>query len=77
MARALNKPMLMVSVDDSLPPSYAQDVRINLSRYCATRPWLTPEEALMECILRSPAAADKYVYRSHTDDTTVVWILLR
>ena len=53
MARALNKPMLMISIDDSLPPSYAQDVQMEmLSRYCATRPWLTPEEALMECILR-------------------------
>ena len=52
MARTLNKPILLISIDDSFPPSYAQDLHMEtLSRYCATRPWLTPQEALNEVVL--------------------------
>ena len=52
MARTLKKPILLVSVDDSFPPSYAQDLHMEtLSRYCATRPWLTQKEALNEVVL--------------------------
>ena len=52
MARAVQKPIFMISVDDSLPPSYAQDLHMEtLSRYCATRPWLSKEDALCESIL--------------------------
>ena len=52
MARTLNKPILLISIDDSFPPSYAQDLHMEtLSRYCATRPWLTKKEALGEVVL--------------------------
>jgi hypothetical protein len=52
MARALRKPILLVSIDDSQPPSYAQDIQMEmLSRYCGTKPWLTLEEGLVDCIL--------------------------
>ena len=52
MARAMNKPMLFISIDGSFPPSYAQDLHMEtLARYCATHPWLTQEEALSEVIL--------------------------
>ena len=52
MARTLNKPILLVSIDNSFPPSYAQDLHMEtLSRYCATRPWLTSKEALSEIAL--------------------------
>ena len=53
MARALQKPILMMSIDGVPPPSYAQDVQMEvLERYCATHPWLTLEEGLVECMLR-------------------------
>lgn len=52
MARSMHKPMLMISIDDTYPPSYVQDLHMEtLSRYCANRPWLTRKEALIECIL--------------------------
>ncbi|MAA79557.1 MAG: hypothetical protein CL916_09880, partial [Deltaproteobacteria bacterium] len=52
MARALEKPMFLISIDDSFPPSYAQELHMEtLSRYCATRPWLTQKEALSEAVL--------------------------
>ena len=54
MARALDKEIRIISIDDTLPPSYAQDIQmISVPRYQRAHPWLSIEETLLECILLS------------------------
>ena len=56
MARALKKNIRLVSIDDTLPPSYAQDIQmLSVPRYMRTHTWLTFEEALLECMLKTQA----------------------
>ena len=52
MARALQKKIRLISLDDTIPPSYAQDIQmISVPRYRASHPWLNEEEAILECVL--------------------------
>ena len=72
MARALQKRVIMISIDGSLPPSYAQDVQMEMiSRYRSTRPWLTPEEALVECVLQCAQPTGEDMLTAGFDDTDI------
>ena len=54
MARALHKAIRIISIDDTLPPSYAQDIQmLSVPRYQQAHPWLSMEEAMYECVLLS------------------------
>ena len=54
MARALHKPISMVSLDESLPPAYMQEIQmLSLARHHRTRPWLSAEDVLIEGMLLS------------------------
>ncbi|MEM7114194.1 MAG: TIR domain-containing protein [Chloroflexota bacterium] len=53
MAYALNKPILILSLDGSRPPAFIQHIQaIDLPRIAQQKPWLTLADILLEELLR-------------------------
>jgi len=52
VAMALKKPIRIISLDGSSPPSFLQDVQaFDLQRLLIRKPWLTPVDGLLEAFL--------------------------
>lgn len=59
-AMALRKPILLVSLDGSPPPLFAQHLQmIDLERTSRLKPWLSREELLLEALLQALAGGER------------------